>query len=167
MTPVLIILQHAFGGRVPLDEYPRVYGLALVISIGITVFGFLIDRASNAGDAAEISGEDTERTLRTFMSRLPLPYRNAELYAISSEDHYLRVYTSAGEHMFLERLSTAMHQLEGANGLQTHRSWWVNDTGVKSIATANGKMTINLKSDVEVPVSRTFAPNVRAAGWLG
>ncbi len=167
VTPVLIILQHAFGGRVPLDEYPRVYGLALVISIGITIFGYLLDRAKNGDAAAEGVTDETSNPVATFMSRLPLPYRNADLYAISSEDHYLRVHTSAGEHLFLERLSTAMHQLERASGLQAHRSWWVNETGVKSVTTSSGKMIITLKSDVEVPVSRTFAPKVREAGWLG
>ena len=167
VTPVLIILQHAFGGRVPLDEYPRVYGFALVISIGITIFGYLLDRASGAGDGEPATADDAERTIRTFMSRLPLPYRNADLYALSSEDHYLRAHTSAGEHLFLERLSTAMHQLEGANGLQTHRSWWVCEAGVQSISSANGKMTITLESGAAAPVSRTFASKVRAAGWAG
>ena len=49
----------------------------------------------------------------------------AELYAIESEDHYLRVHTSAGQELILMRLADAVRELAGVEGLQTHRSWWV------------------------------------------
>lgn len=166
VTPVLIVLQHALGGRVPLDEYPRVYGLALVISIGVTIFGYLLDRASKAGDTIEPDTKSDKVAIEAFKQRLPLPYRNADLFAISSEDHYLRVHTSAGEHLFLERLANAIRELEGAKGMQTHRSWWVAESGVKSAHTSNGRITIVLQSGTEAPVSRTFAKAVREAGWV-
>lgn len=171
VTPVLIVLHHAMGGHVPLSEYPMVYFLALVISIGMTSVGYLLDRAALVGisDPPVNEGEGlsgSEDTIRTFMSRLPLPYRNAELFAISSEDHYLRVHTSAGEHLFLERLSTAVHALNGARGLQTHRSWWVAEAGVEQTKSANGRIVLILKSGAEAPVSRTYAPAVKEAGWV-
>lgn len=167
VTPVLILLNDlANGNHVPLRAYPRVYGLALVISIGITVFGFLVSRASSPPEAETSDDERSEAALRAFMSRLPIPFRNGELYGISSEDHYLRIHTSVGEHLFLERLSNAVHALEPVDGFQVHRSWWVAEDGVESATTTAGKITLKLKSGTEVPVSRTYAPKVREAGWI-
>ena len=167
VTPVLILLNNlANGNHVPLYAYPRVYGLALVISIGITVFGFLVSRATNPPETEPSDNERSDAALRAFMSRLPLPFRNGELYAISSEDHYLRIHTSAGEHLFLERLSNAVHALETVDGFQVHRSWWVAEAGVESAKNSSGKITLELKSGTKVPVSRTYTPRVREAGWI-
>ena len=98
-----------------------------------------------------------------FLERLPAKYRGAALYAVSSEDHYLRVHTDRGEELILMRLSDAMRELEGADGLQTHRSWWVARDGVAEVARENGRQKIVLKSGVEAPVSRSFAAEVKAA----
>ncbi|MAI90709.1 LytTR family DNA-binding domain-containing protein [Ponticaulis sp.] len=166
VTPVLIGLEYVMGGRVPLRELPAVYGMVWVISAAMTGVGY-VTQSMGMGENKDGDGSEGADGFSGFMSRLPLPYRNADLYALSSEDHYLRVHTSAGEHMFLERLSTAMHQLEQARGLQTHRSWWVAEQGVQEVRSASGRLTIILKSGVEVPVSRTYGPEVRAAGWVG
>ena len=40
-----------------------------------------------------------------LMERLPFKLQDAQLYAAVSEDHYLRVYTSKGDHMLLMRLA--------------------------------------------------------------
>ena len=56
-------------------------------------------------ETADAAAPGSETIIRSYMSRLPLPYRNGELYAISSEDHYLRMHTSAGEHLVLDRLA--------------------------------------------------------------
>ena len=136
-----------------------------MISAGVTSIGFI--RSHNQAKRDDQAGDKGEAALRAFKSRLPVPYKTADLYAIASEDHYLRVYTSAGQHLFLERLSNAVHQLDAAPGLQTHRSWWVAETGIQSVRTQKGRIVLRLKDDeTDVPVSRTFAPKVREAGWV-
>lgn len=168
VTPVLSVIHYLMGDTDAFGTIPMLFFFVWVISAAMTGVGWLLHRLSNPEEQAQAgdSIRDEEAVLKAFMNRLPLPYRTAQLYAISSEDHYLRVHTSAGEHMFLERLSTAVHQLDGANGLQTHRSWWVAETGVESARSQNGRIVLTLKSGVEVPVSRTYAPAVRAAGWM-
>ena len=92
--------------------------------------------------------------------------RAAELYAIQSEDHYLRIHTSAGQEMILMRLADAVRELAGVEGLQTHRSWWVAKQGLADVVKGDGRLTLKLKSGAEAPVSRTFAKTVKDAGWL-
>ena len=73
------------------------------------------------------------------------------VYAVSAEDHYLRVHTSAGETMILMRLADAVRELAALEGLQTHRSWWVAKQGLADVSRGDGKVTLKLKSGVEAP----------------
>ena len=60
-----------------------------------------------------------------FLDRLPLKLRGAKIHAVQAEDHYLRIHTDRGSDLILMRLSDAVEELEGLEGAQTHRSWWV------------------------------------------
>lgn len=98
--------------------------------------------------------------------RLPPPYRGAEIYAVSAEDHYLRVHTSAGGALLLLRFADALAELDGIEGAQVHRSWWVARAAILGARRDGRKMTLTLKGDINAPVSR---PNVKAlqdSGWL-
>ena len=100
-----------------------------------------------------------------FRERLPFKFRQADIHALSAEDHYLRVYTSAGETLVLMRLYDAIPQL-GIEGSQTHRSWWVAKDAVRDITRADGRISLILPDNVSAPVSRTYAPALKAGGWL-
>ena len=101
-----------------------------------------------------------------FMARLPFRLREAELYAVEAEDHYLRVRTSLGSDLILMRLSDALDELEGLGGARTHRSWWVARAGIADIKRAEGRAVLVLKDGAQAPVSRTHARALRQAGWL-
>jgi DNA-binding LytR/AlgR family response regulator len=102
----------------------------------------------------------------TFAERLPVKFRSGLVYAVSAEDHYLRVHTSAGETMILMRLADAVRELASVEGLQTHRSWWVAKQGLADASKGDGKVTLKLKSGAEAPVSRTYQKAVKDAGWI-
>ena len=95
-----------------------------------------------------------------------MKYRTADLHAISAEDHYLRVHTRLGEELILMRFSDALRELDGADGLQAHRSWWVARTGVVDSRREDGKLLLVLKSGGLAAVSRTYASTVKAAGLI-
>jgi len=101
-----------------------------------------------------------------FLERLPPRLRGAELHAVQSEDHYLRLHTSRGSDLILMRLSDALVELDGLEGAQTHRSWWVARDGVAEARRADGRVVLKLKSGTEAPVSRTYAKVLRHAGWF-
>lgn len=166
ITPVIAFISA--GSRFPIGDLPKLYALVWVISAAMTGLGLLMSSVNEKAvvETADAAAPGSETIIRNYMTRLPLPYRNGDLYAISSEDHYLRMHTSAGEHLVLDRLVDAIRELEGAKGLQTHRSWWVAETGVDKGKSANGRIVLTLKSGVEAPVSRTYAKAVREAGWV-
>jgi hypothetical protein len=101
-----------------------------------------------------------------FLERLPIRLRGGELYAVEAEDHYLRLHTSKGSDLILMRLADAVDELDGLEGAQTHRSWWVAKAAVTDARRSDGRGTLTLKNGVEAPVSRSYAAALREAGWF-
>ncbi|MEM6900757.1 MAG: LytTR family DNA-binding domain-containing protein [Pseudomonadota bacterium] len=139
------------------------YGYVFVVSVVVTTVVWYTQRLSNR---AQETGDSVVDPLAKFMERLPVKYRTADLYAVSAEDHYLRVHTSVGEELILMRFGDAMRELGMADGLQTHRSWWVSSSGVADSRRDAGKLVLVLKSGGEAAVSRTYAGAVKEAGLL-
>lgn len=162
--PVLLSLylfMGAFGDWVPVHLLPLQYIYVFAVSLMLTVVGILVARAQEADVPATPGDADA---VQRFLERLPLKYRGAELWAVSSEDHYLRIHTSRGEELILMRLADAVRELDGAAGVQVHRSWWVAKDGVRDARRDNGKLILVLKNGTDVPVSRTYQAAAKEAG---
>lgn len=101
-----------------------------------------------------------------FLERLPLKLRGAEIWAVEAEDHYLRLHTSKGQDLILMRLADAVAELEGIEGAQVHRSWWVARDAITGAARGDGRATLTLMDGSEVPVSRTYARTLRENRWI-
>lgn len=99
-------------------------------------------------------------------ARLDFKFRQATIFALSAEDHYLRIHTSAGETLILMRLYDAVRELDGIEGSQVHRSWWVARDAVADIARGDGKLDLVLKSGLRAPVSRRYQKALKTDGWL-
>ena len=99
-----------------------------------------------------------------FLDRVPARL-GRELIALEAEDHYLRVHTALGSELILARLSDAVAQLEGYDGLQVHRSWWVAADAVAGLVIQDGRLALRLRNGLTAPVSRTYRDAVRARGW--
>lgn len=100
-----------------------------------------------------------------FPDRLPPKLRGATIRAVESEDHYLRIHTDRGSDLILMRFSDALAELEGLEGAQTHRSWWVAKDAVRDVVRGEGRATLTLDGGIEAPVSRRYAKALREAGW--
>jgi len=143
-----------------LVQYADVLAVCLIMVVG----GYVLGRAREApSGSSELTEPDAAHA---FLSRLPLKFRQAELHAVSSEDHYLRVHTSLGEELILMRLADALRELDGGGGLQVHRSWWVAAAAVRDVKRQGGKVALVLPSGKQAPVSRTFMADAKAAGLV-
>ena len=100
-----------------------------------------------------------------FGDRLPHRLRGAPILAVHGEDHFVRVHTALGEHLIWMRLGDALGELDGLDGRQTHRSWWVARSAVTGVRRGNGRAMLTLSNDLQAPVSRRFAAELRADGW--
>ena len=156
------------------------WGLARVVfawraPVGIAFFAwasFLVTGAMTAlmiavgtpGRATQ--GQQAQSPGVKLRERLPAPFRSAEIYAVSAEDHYLRVHTSAGATLLLLRLADALTELDGIEGAQIHRSWWAARAAIVGARRDGRKMTLMLKGEIEAPVSRPNAKALQDSGWL-
>ncbi|MEM7458756.1 MAG: LytTR family DNA-binding domain-containing protein [Pseudomonadota bacterium] len=161
--PVTLTLVFLLNRSPPeLNYLTMQFGYVLVISLIITSASYLLKAARQN----KVETEGDANPVGAFMERLPVKFRTAELYAISSEDHYLRVHTSLGEELILMRLADAVRELNGADGLQVHRSWWVAKDGVTDEKRIDGRSLLVLPSGTEVPVSRSYRTKARDAGLI-
>jgi hypothetical protein len=152
-----------FGTRIPLAAFPALIGSVLFLSVAMTALMIVVNWPGRVTHAPA-PGAPTPSV--RFAERLPAKVKGAVIYAVSAEDHYLRLHTSKGSELILMRLSDAISELEGLEGAQTHRSWWVARDAVESTRRDGDRIVLVLKGGAEAPVSR---PNVRAlreAGWF-
>ena len=137
------------------------FGISFVMSLAMTSLSFAIFRPPRLTHAAPAGAPEAK-----FLARLPAKLRGADLWALEAEDHYLRLHTSRGEELILMRLSDAIGELEGIEGAQTHRSWWVARAAVSDVKRGDGRATLVLPNGKEAPASRTYARALREAGWF-
>ncbi|MFN3558744.1 MAG: LytTR family DNA-binding domain-containing protein [Brevundimonas sp.] len=149
------------GGRFATPDRLVHFLLPVTVVTGVlSVLNIFLQRTPVQTHAA-VAGAAPSR----FLDRLPPKLRGATIRAVQSEDHYLRLHTDRGSDLILMRLSDALSELDGLEGAQTHRSWWVARHAVRSVSRGEGRATLTLDDGLEVPVSRRYARALREAGW--
>lgn len=151
-----LIFHRAWEPRLIVYAFPQV----ALISVIMTAINYMADRRPRETHAAPAGSAPPK-----FLERIPMKLRGAALYAVEAEDHYLRIHTERGSDLILMRLSDAVGELEGIEGAQTHRSWWVAKDAVADVNRGDGRATLILRDGARAPVSRTFARTLRAEGW--
>jgi hypothetical protein len=166
MTPLTALwiwasIGFAFLHGPKLAQLPEYLGYSLIMSFAMTGLSWAVFRSRPAAPAEPLAAPAGK-----FMERLPFRLRDGGLYAVEAEDHYLRVRTSKGSDLILMRFSDALLELQGVDGAQTHRSWWVAKAGVADVKRSDGRALLVLKDGAEAPVSRAQSKALREKGWL-
>jgi len=91
---------------------------------------------------------------------------HGDVLCLKAEDHYLRIYSSAGEALVLFRFSDAITPLSNTLGLQVHRSYWVAKAAITKSTYKNQRHYLVLVNGQSIPVSRSQVPRLRDVGWL-
>jgi hypothetical protein len=86
-----------------------------------------------------------------------------EVIAISSELHYLRIYTSTKQHLILGALKDAIKEFPENSGIQTHRSHWVSKKYVKSLKDIESGTACIMQNELIIPVSRRKKSEILSA----
>lgn len=151
-----------------LSQFLTVFPQALTIGallLSVTIAIDYIGEQNRRLRAHRVVTSGHDQAVAAFLENLPVKLRG-ELLCIETEDHYLRVHTDRGQHLFLMRLRDATDRLVNARGLQVHRSWWVAESAVSDAVTEGRKISLVLKNGLTIPVSRKYASQVRARNLL-
>jgi hypothetical protein len=158
---VWTISSIADGRPVPASALPELLWEVAVICVGTSMLAVRLGRREG-----EATAQAAPPAPPKFLERLPLKLRGGEVWAVEAEDHYLRLHTSKGQDLILLRLADAVAELDGIEGAQVHRSWWVARDAIVDAKRGDGRAVLTLKDGAEVPVSRTYAGLLRERGWI-
>ncbi|HJQ60119.1 MAG TPA: LytTR family DNA-binding domain-containing protein [Vineibacter sp.] len=185
MTGVVWLLETLFRRSPPMAALPELFFQVAVLGIVVSVaVGQIVEfRLRSRAGMPEAAAPDpaaqtpvaqpqpavTAPTAKSsdsalpdaFLRRLP-PALGRDLLAVEMEDHYARIHTALGSTLILLRLRDAVAELGEGNGLQVHRSWWVAQGAVARVERDGGKLTLVLRNDLRVPVSKTYRDAARA-----
>lgn len=171
------LLWDAITGRTgqPLGPgFLAIYGEALLLIVAVTLLLGLLSiaiavrgRPAAPPTAPAMPEPAPETAAAAFLCRAGSRHAGARLLAVQAEDHYLRIYTDAGDDLVLMRLRDAVAALAAVPGLQVHRSFWVAQAAVARTERRGPAAQITLASGLTVPVGRTYMAALRSAGWLG
>ncbi len=120
---------------------------------------------STSGPAMELADAPPDLAAGPRLRRMPEGLEGPIL-SLRTEDHYLRIHTPSGEGLLLGRLRDAETELEPWEGMRVHRSWWVARAAVERLERDGRRVVLHLVTGQEVPVSRTYQPALKQAGWL-
>ena len=154
---VALVGVYAMGSHYDLIDIPGLVLTVTAISAAMITLNILAERQGMTSAGPQPA---------KFLERLPLKLRGADVWAVEAEDHYLRLHTSKGQDLILMRLSDAIDELEGIEGAQVHRSWWVARDAIAEARRGDGRATLTLKDGAEAPVSRSYARVLRERGWI-
>lgn len=154
------------------------YGYVLVIGAIVTLLFFLFD--SDRAAAAQAKAlrlpelvsvsvpapvSEPAPAVGRFLERLP-PHLGTDLIALEMEDHYVRAHTVLGSELILMRLRDAIAELDGIEGLQVHRSWWVARHAVEDVRRDGRNLRLVLPGALEAPVARANVAVLKEQGWI-
>jgi DNA-binding LytR/AlgR family response regulator len=78
-------------------------------------------------------------------------------------DHYVEIHTDKGKSLILMRLSDAIAETEGVDGVRIHRSHWVAKQAISAVRRVDGRVVVQLATGDMLPVSRSYLAAVRAS----
>ena len=151
------------------NALPTIYlGVAvLMAAISLLVVSIVLrNRPEPAGgESTPDAMSATRPPASRFLDRLP-PRLGRDLVYLRMADHYVEAFTTVGSTLVLMRFGDAIAELEGADGLRVHRSYWVARGHVTGATRQNGRTILNLTGGHKAPVSRGYLAAVRAAGLM-
>lgn len=178
----LALVVEAFSARVwpgahgRMGPYLEYYGQTLAIAEPCALLFYWLSRGSmpaRPSPAGSSAGAPPAASPAVppappgagFISRLSGRV-GRDLLCLQMEDHYVRAHTAQGSELVLLPLKAAMAELDGCEGLQVHRSWWVARAAVAGVVRDGRNLRLRLANGLEAPVSRGSVAVLREAGWL-
>ncbi|RJY09253.1 LytTR family DNA-binding domain-containing protein [Aurantiacibacter aquimixticola] len=144
------------------------YAYVAIIGGLITLVNTLVQRSSAntvQPPPAATEPEPQSAPQPRFLERLPA-HLGSDLMALEMEDHYVRAHTALGSELVLMRMRDAVAELDGIEGEQVHRSWWVARGAVGDVQRDGRNVRLILENGLEAPVSRANVAALKERGWI-
>lgn len=175
-TPVIYLANYLIlpNRMDSLGSFPEMFGLVLLIFFCLAAVISVIQHQyatpapiTPPTPAASLLDASLQGDARpALVRRLEHQLQSARIIRLSMQDHYVEVHTDAGSQLILMRMSDAITELDGIEGLQVHRSHWVALDAVTGSKREKGRIYLVTRDGGAVPVSRSHAATVREFGLV-
>ncbi len=145
----ILIVSQIKGENYLQKDTPLVFAYAFVMTM---IFLYSIRYMFNYIDALMCKREASVRP--KIFSRLKKHRMANTVFALSANDHYVRVYSELGEELCHLSFAEAVKEIDPIAGIRVHRSHWVALEAIKETNITSGRGTVKLKNDVKLPLSR-------------
>ncbi|MBE0452617.1 MAG: LytTR family transcriptional regulator [Roseovarius sp.] len=160
LAPLICTLRASLDPVLTHDELA--VGVIWVHTMFVVAPIFLLRRQFGLEKGLSAPAPERPRLAR----RLPEALQGADILRLSGNGHTVEVVTDQGAHTLRLRLSDAIDEMEPVAGMCTHRSHWVTLAAMTGRECREGKVFLRLSNGERVPVSRTYAPQLEAAGVI-
>lgn len=133
--------------------------IGLVAMTGVSI---VLRRSKSVSEDDRVPSPAVDKIAAAATLATPL---GGDVLALQMEDHYVRVHRLAGSELVLMPLGRAIESVH-AEGLRTHRSWWVASHAVAAVEGDARSMRLLLSNGVVAPVARSAVIHLKAAGWI-
>lgn len=106
----------------------------------------------------------TEAALQIPLLRHLEPDLRGPIQRVSANDRQSQVFTEKGETSVRMRFVDVLIQLDGASGMQVHRSHWVAFDAIEQLQQDGRRFVAKLRCGGKVPVSPAYVPGLTEAG---
>ncbi|MEM9350934.1 MAG: LytTR family DNA-binding domain-containing protein [Pseudomonadota bacterium] len=111
-------------------------------------------------------GADGKTSTRPkLLERLPC-HETGPILRITGKDHFVEIVTATGRYNIRMRLADAINEMDGVEGLLTHRSHWVAREAILDVEREGGRHYILAKDEERIPVSRPNVAKLEEAGFF-
>jgi len=157
----LAYLLHYLRFSIPALPLFLVGAYSFKVLRGVDWFGYGLSVANvtehkSAAEQATTDGlMGTAKPTAAILDQSKLP-TSAELIAIKAEEHYIHIWSDQGTDLIRYRFADIVEDLRPYTGMQVHRSWWVNLSGITRTAKKGRSFELIMSNDLQVPVSLAY-----------
>lgn len=159
----LVLVELLAVNWVVFGVHPTEAGYLFALGVNVIAIAGVITVASYLLETQTTQKLDDR--MPRLLDRLSYDLRGT-LVSMTVQDHYVEVTTSAGAELVLIRFSDAIAETDPVDGLQVHRSHWVNIAQVKSVQRQGGKTALIMSNGQVIPVSRTYLGQIKDRGLI-
>lgn len=151
-----------FGVAASWAAFGFLFSVILIVALGVEGVLLLL---SSGPTEVQNSPQPEPPSDDWLMGKLAVEKRGP-LVRLEAQDHYTLVVTEAGQDLLLLRFGDVVERLGSGAGQRVHRSHWVAKGAVRHARNQNGRDTLLMADESEVPVSRSFRAAAKQAGLI-
>lgn len=169
-APFSLLLDHGFGNpdeaALTLSNFPALYldevaAIAPLMLMLAVVVAYLFRQETRRKPALENDElESSSRIADPVPPKLSDMIKGVpeglgeDLIRMAAQDHYVEIVTSQGRALITEKFSDCVEKIEHLNGMQCHRSHWINLSHVESVERSGSAYSCLMTNGDRIPVSR-------------